>query len=78
MCIRDSIYNVNVNSNLVKLINLSKVFTNIYKSLLSIIYSNIILNQYLYLKYFLYSLSIQLFFYSLHHLIIIMTIRIKF
>ena len=53
------IYNSNINSNLVKLINLSKLFTNIYKSLLFYIYLIIILNQYLYVKYFLYLLSIQ-------------------
>ena len=49
------IYNLKSNSNLVKLINLSKIFTNVYKSLLSFILFNIIPNQYLYLKcYFLY------------------------
>ena len=31
------IYNDNFNSNLVKLINLSKLFTNVYKSLLSLL-----------------------------------------
>ena len=50
------IYNCNCNSNLVKLINLSKLFTNVYKSLLSFILFIIILNQYLYLKHFLYLL----------------------
>ena len=44
------IYNLNSNSNLVKLINLSKLFTNIYKSLLSFIFFIIIINQYLYVK----------------------------
>ena len=49
------IYNLKFNSNLVKLINLSKLFTKIYKSLLSFIYLIItILNQYLYVKCFLY------------------------
>ena len=52
---------IKFNSNLVKLINLSKLFTNTYKSLLSFILLNIILNQYLYLKYFLYLSSIQIF-----------------
>ena len=60
-----SIYNIKFNSNLVKLINLSKLFTNDYKSLLSFIYSIIIVNQYLYLKYFLYLLSIQIFLFYL-------------
>ena len=56
------IYNPKFNYNLVKLINLSKLFTNVYKSLLSFIFFIIILNQYLYVKYFLfYLLSIQLF-----------------
>ena len=59
------IYNLKSNSNLVKLINLSKLFTNVYKSLLSFIYSIIMLNQYLYLKYFLYLLWIQLVIYYL-------------
>ena len=55
------IYNIKFNSNLVKLINLSKLFTHIYKSLLSFILFIIILNQYLYLKYyFLYLNLIQL------------------
>ena len=54
------IYNIKFNPNLVKLINLSKLFTNIYKSLLSFILFIIILNQCLYVKYFLYLLSIQL------------------
>ena len=55
------IYNDNSNLNLVKLINLSKLFTNVYKSSLSFILFIIILNQYLYVKYFLfYLLSIQL------------------
>ena len=62
------IYNHNFNSNLVKLINLSKLFNNIYKSLLSFILLNIILNQYLYLKYYqfkhFYILSILLFHYE--------------
>ena len=50
------IYIFNPNSNLVKLINLSKIFTNVYKSLLSFILFIIILNKYLYSKYyFLYS-----------------------
>ena len=53
------LYIVNPDSNLVKLINLSKLFINIYKSLLSFILFIIIPNQYLYLKYFLYLLSIQ-------------------
>ena len=53
------IYNLNSNSNLVKLINLSKLFTNVYKSLLSFILLNIITNQYLYVKHFLYLLSIK-------------------
>ena len=44
------IYNSNINYNLVKLINLSKLFTNIYKSLLLFNFFIIILNQYLYLK----------------------------
>ena len=48
------IYNLNSNSNLVKLINLSKLFANVYKSLLSFILLIIILNQYLYVKHFLY------------------------
>ena len=61
-----SIYNLNSNSNLVKLINLSKLFTNVYKSLLSFIFFIIIINQYLYLKYFLfYLLSIQVFLFYL-------------
>ena len=34
------IHNLKFNSNLVKLINLSKLFTNVYKSLLSFIYYN--------------------------------------
>ena len=38
------IYNLKSNSNLVKLINLSKLFTNVYKSLLSFILLNLILN----------------------------------
>ena len=59
------IYNINLNSNLVKLINLSKLFTNVYKSLLSFILFIIILNQYLYLKCFLYLLSIQIFIFNL-------------
>ena len=50
------IYNLKSNSNLVKLINLSKLCTNVYKSLLSFILLNIILNQYLYVKHFLYLL----------------------
>ena len=54
------IYITNLNSNLVKLINLSKLFTNVYKSLFSILFI-IIINQYLYLKYFLYLSSIQIF-----------------
>ena len=58
------IYNIKSNSNLVKLINLSKSFTNIYKSLLSFILFIIIINQYLYVKCFLY-LLIQLFIYYL-------------
>ena len=53
------IYNLKSNSNLVKLINLSKLFTNIYKSLLSFILFIIILNQYLYVKYYLLYLLIQ-------------------
>ena len=53
------IYNIKFNSNLVKLINLSKLFTNVYKPLLSFILLNIILNQYLYIKHFLYLLLIQ-------------------
>ena len=53
------ICNHNINYNLVKLINLSKLFANVYKSLLSFILLNTILNQYLYVKYFLYLLSIQ-------------------
>ena len=57
------IYNPKFNSNLVKLINLSKLFTNVYKSLLSFILFIIILNQYLYVKHFLYLLSIQTFLY---------------
>ena len=65
------IYNLNYNTKLVKLINLSKLFINIYKSLLSFIYSNIILNQYLCLKYFVYLLSIQIFlFYLFIHFIL--------
>ena len=48
------IYNLNPNSNLVKLINISNMFINLYKSLLSFILFIIILNQYLYVKYFLY------------------------
>ena len=59
------IYIYKFNSNLVKLINLSKLFTNVYKSLLSFILFIIILNQYLYLKCFLYLLSIQSFIYYL-------------
>ena len=60
------IYNLNPNSILVKLINLSKLFTNVYKSLLSFILFNIILNQCLYLKYyFLYLNLIQLLIYYL-------------
>ena len=39
-----SIYNVKFNFNLVKLINLSKLFTNIYKSLLFFIFFIIIIN----------------------------------
>ena len=55
------IYNYNHNYNLVKLINLSKLFTNVYKSLLSFILLNTIVNQYLYVKYyFLYLNLIQL------------------
>ena len=42
------IYILNYNSNLIKLINLSKLFTNIYKSLLSFILLNVNLNQQLY------------------------------
>ena len=38
------IYNLKFNSNLVKLINLSKLFNNIYKSLLSFIFFIVILN----------------------------------
>ena len=61
------IYNLNSNSNLVKLINLSKLFTNAYKSLLSFIFFIIILNQYLYIKYYLlYHLLIQLLTYNLY------------
>ena len=60
------IYISNVNSNLFKLINLSKLFTNAYKSLLFFIFFIIILNQYLYLKHFLfYLLLIQIFLYYL-------------
>ena len=59
------IHNLNSNSNLVKLINLSKLFTNIYKSSLSFILFIIILNQYLYVKCFLYLLSIQIFLFYL-------------
>ena len=59
------IYNLKSNSILVKLINLSKLFTNVYKSLLFFTLSNIILNQYLYLKYLLYLLSIQIFLFYL-------------
>ena len=58
------IYILNINSNLVKLINLSKLITNVYKSLLSFIFFIIIINQYLYVKCFLY-LLIQLFIYYL-------------
>ena len=59
-------YNLKFNSNLVKLINLSNIFINVYKSLLSFILFNIILIQYLYLKCFLfYLLSIQVFLYYL-------------
>ena len=55
------IYNDKFNYNLVKLINLSNIFINVYKSLLSFILFNTILNQYLYLKYyFLYLNLIQL------------------
>ena len=53
------------NYNLVKII---KLFTNIYKSLLSFILLNIFLNQYLYLKYFLYLLSIQIFIFHLFYI----------
>ena len=61
LIIHYQIYNIKFNSNLVKLINLSKLFTNVYKSLLSFILFIIILNQYLYLKYyFLYLNLIQL------------------
>ena len=47
------IYNCNFNSNLVKLINLSKLFTNVYKSLLSFILLKVILNQYLNIQFLL-------------------------
>ena len=53
------IYNPNINSNLVKLINLPNIFINVYKSLLSFILFNTILNQYLYVKYYLLYLLIQ-------------------
>ena len=74
------IYNLNFNSNLVKLINLSKLFTNVYKSLLSFILLIIILNQYLYVKYFLFYLLLIIqntYLFHLHlnlqfHLIILM------
>ena len=48
--------NGNSNYKLVKLINLSKLFTNVYKSLVFFILLNIILITYLYLKYFIFCL----------------------
>ena len=73
LIIHYSIYNCNFNSNLVKLINLSKLFINIYKSLLSFILFIIILNQYLYLKHFLYLSSIQVF---LHYLFLYLILNL--